>query len=387
MYILGAEERAAADRVLAQGNLFRYMPEAHESDRFEAELAGRLGTRYALATSSGTGALICGLAALGVGPGDEVLMPAFGYVADVLAILAVGAVPVVCEVDESLSLDPADLKARLTDRSRAVLPVHMFGLPSDMESISRIARDHDLRVLEDACQAMGGRYRGRHLGTLGDAGAFSFNQAKIITAGEGGALVTSDHELHERAFLMHDASSVYDGRSFDHPVFAGLAFRMNEVSAAILRVQLNRLDDIQAGLRRVRAQVAEALNGAGRLRPVPSHDPAGDSGTHLAVRAPCEASAAALQEAVGRIPGLWAHRAASLGHSFFEWDVLHERRGAHHRLHDPLAGDAPAQGPDQLPRSREILGRTVIVGYTLDAGEQAIERLGEHAREGAAAWA
>lgn len=382
MYEFGVEERAAADRVLSSGHLFRYMEEARESDLFETEFAKRLGARHALGTSSGTAALICGLAALDVGPGDEVIIPAYGYVADVLAVLAVGAVPIVCEIDESLSLDPADIEEKLTARTKAVMPVHMCGLPSDMDAIMAVARRRDLKVMEDACQSIGGEYKGRPLGTIGDAGAFSFNQAKILTAGEGGLLVTSDPGLHERAFIMHDASSLYDGRHFDQPVFAGLAFRMNEVSAAILRVQLTRLDAILSRLRVLRAKVQEVLGPVDGIRLVPSHDSAGACGTTTAVLLPDEESARRFRTVASEIPGFWAYQGIALGHSFFEWELLHERRGAHHPLRNPLTEDAAVQIAGALPRSRDLLSRVVFLGYPLDLTDGAVERLSRMAGQG-----
>jgi dTDP-4-amino-4,6-dideoxygalactose transaminase len=376
VYEFGNEERQAADRVLAGGNLFRYMPDAHEVDGFETEFAAKFGVSTALATSSGTGALICGLSALGIGTGDEVLIPAYGYIADVTAVLAVGAVPVVCEIDESLSLDPADIERKLTPATRAVMPVHMCGFASDMDPIVATARQHGLFVIEDACQAIGGSYRGARLGTIGDVGAFSFNQAKIVTAGEGGCLVTDDAELNERAFITHDASAVYDGRPFSRPAYAGLAFRMNEVSAAILRVQLTRLDHIIARLRMTRDRLAASFEPVAGLRPAPRRDAGGDCGTNLAYLLDDVESAQRFQDMVNRVGGgLWAFQGIALGHSFFEWDMLHERRGAHHPGRDPLAGAVTVQRADDLPRSHDILSRAVLVGYPMDVDDAVLRRI------------
>jgi dTDP-4-amino-4,6-dideoxygalactose transaminase len=376
MYEFGVEERAAAERVLASRNLFRYMDEAREADEFEIELAGKLGTTHALATSSGTGALICGLSALGVGPGDEVLIPAYAYVADVLAVLAVGAVPVVCEIDESLSLDAADITDKVTPRTRAVIPVHMCGFPSDMAGIVAAANEYGLVVLEDACQAIGGTYRGERLGTIGTAGAYSFNQAKIITAGEGGALVTSDAHLHDRAFMMHDASAVYDGRRFDSPVFAGLAFRMNEITAAVLRVQLTRLDGIITRLRAVRDRIESVLRPVAGLSLLRPSDPEGACGTNTAVVLPDADAARNFCKLVTEVPDVWAFQGMALGHSFFEWDLLHQRRGGHHPARNPLAGWEGVQGPDELPRSRDFLSRVVILGHPIDLAGSTVDKLG-----------
>jgi dTDP-4-amino-4,6-dideoxygalactose transaminase len=372
MFEFGDAEIEAATRVLTSRNLFRYMDEAREASSFEAEFATALGARHAVAVSSGTAALICGLAALGIGPGDEVVIPAYGYVADVIAVLAVGAVPVVCEVDESLTMDPMDAAARITPRTRVLMPVHMSGFASDMTRITELADAHGLAVLEDACQAIGGAFHGRRLGTLGNVGAFSFNQAKIITAGEGGMVVTGDRELYERAFISHDPSCVFDGRSFGRPTFGGHGgYRLSEVSAAILRAQLLRLEGILDQLRARRDRLGAALASLPGLVRVPEHDPAGSCGSHLGYLLEGAEEVAAFCAALAGTKA-YALPTNALGHSFFEWELLHERRGAWHRGPDPLAGQ-PAQGPESLPASFRILSRSVVVGYGLDLDEEAVE--------------
>jgi dTDP-4-amino-4,6-dideoxygalactose transaminase len=378
MYQMGIEEERAAARVIASQALFRYMPEATESDDFEKEFAAALGTPHAMLTSSGTAALICALAGMSIGPGDEVLMPAYAYVADVIAVLAVGAVPVICEIDESISLDPAEIGRRRTSRTRAVLPVHMAGIPSDMAPIMAAAREYGLVVIEDACQAIGGSYRGRRLGTIGDAGAFSFNQAKIITAGEGGAVVTGDDAVRERAFVMHDASSYYDGVAFQAPIFAGLQFRINEVSAAILRVQLTRLPQILDRLRDNRRRLLAALAPLTGVAEAPLSDEEGTCGSAVALLfddpAACVRARAALSDVDG---GAWAYQGIALGHSFFEWDLLHQRRGGHHPGRNPLLEADLVQQADSLGHSRALLERTLFIGYGLELADATIERIGQ----------
>ena len=381
MYQIGIEEEQAAARVIAGRALFRYMPEATESDSFEKEFAAALGTPHAMLTSSGTGALICGLAGLGIGPGDEVLMPAYAYVADVIAVLAVGAVPVICEIDESLSLDPAEIGRRRTPRTKAVMPVHMSGIPSDMDPILTAARQYGLAVIEDACQAIGGSYRGRRLGTLGDVGAFSFHQAKIITAGEGGALVTADDAVRERAFVMHDASSYYDGVSFQAPVFAGLQFRISEIAAAILRVQLTRLPEILDRLRDNRRRLLAALAPLTGVAEARLHDEEGTCGTTVALLfddpEACVRANTALAD-VGE--DAWSYRGIALGYSFFEWELLHQRRGGHHPGRNPLLEEHLVQQADSLGRSRELLERALFIGYGMDLTAATIERIAERVR-------
>lgn len=263
-------EIRAATRVLKTKQLYRYFQDRRgECDRFEAELCRKFGARHALTVSSGTGALICALYALGIRPGDEVIIPAYTYVATPAAVLAVGAVPVVANVDDSLTISVADARRRVTKRTRAIIPVHVDGLPADMNGVQKLAREHGLKIIEDAAQAFGGSYRGRRLGTIGDAGCYSFNQFKLISAGEGGALVTASRDAHDRAENHHKLASL----------------RVTEVTGAILRVQLSRLDGILRKLRQRKAAMLEVLSASKRVSLQPVHCEKGDLGVaiHLAL--------------------------------------------------------------------------------------------------------
>ena len=205
MYEIGQEEIDAVAKVIRSGQLFRFRGgEGGEADTFEARMRELLGSRHFLSVTSGTAALICGLAGLEIGPGDEVLVPAYTWLASPGAVLAAGAIPVLVDCDESLTMDPDDLERRIGPRTRAIMPVHMVGRPCNLDRILAIAKERGLKVIEDACQAVGGSYGGRRLTTLGDAGAFSFNQFKNIGCGEGGGLTTSDTAVYHRALVHHD---------------------------------------------------------------------------------------------------------------------------------------------------------------------------------------
>lgn len=375
MYQFGTEEQKAVAAVLERGCLFRYMDGACEVDNFEAELAARMRVPHAMMTTSGTAALACGLGAVGVGMGDEVLIPSYGFIADVIAVLAVGAIPVVCDIDESLSMDATDLERRHTDRTRAVMPVHMNGFVADMEPIMAFARKHDLPVVEDACQSIGATYRGQEVGTFGDAGAFSFNQAKIITAGEGGALLTHQSDTYERAFILHDPSCSFEGRVLSIPTFGGFAFRANEVSGAIMRAQLRRLDGILERLRANNARVRDALAAARPLRHIPVNDEKGACGNHVAYACGTREEADDLVRRMSMASGFYAFQGIANGHSFFEWDMLHERRGSHVERANPLAASTAVQGIDDCAQSRDILERTVIIGFGMEISDQELEEL------------
>ncbi|HEY3417439.1 MAG TPA: aminotransferase class I/II-fold pyridoxal phosphate-dependent enzyme, partial [Armatimonadota bacterium] len=228
MYIMGEEEVAAVRRVIESGQLFRYRGgEGGETDQFEKAWSEKIGVQHTVSLTSGTAALICAMVGLNIGPGDEVIVPGYTFMATAIGPLGVGAVPIIAEVDESLTIDPADVERKITPRTKAIIPVHMNGLPCNMDVIMAIARKHGIAVVEDACQADGGSYKGQRLGSIGDVGAFSFNHFKIIACGEGGALVTNDRVIFERALIHHDSGCVFRDHAdqLGIPFFAGWNFR------------------------------------------------------------------------------------------------------------------------------------------------------------------
>ena len=202
--VIGDEEIAAVSDVLRSQELFRYPKDKSEAARFEEEVAEYLGVEYALMVNSGTSALISALTGVGVGPGDEVIVPGYTYIATAAAVMATGAVPVIAEIDESLGLDPQDLERKITPHTRAVVPVHMRGVPARLDDILAVARKHGIKVVEDCCQCVGGAYMGRSVGTYGDVGAWSLNYYKTISSGEGGLVFTNDRDIYERACFAAD---------------------------------------------------------------------------------------------------------------------------------------------------------------------------------------
>lgn len=228
--------------------------------RFEREFAAAVGTRYTFAVSSGTAALHLALLALGIGPGDEVLLPSLSFVSTANAVRYVGAEPVFVDVDPaSWTIDPADLAAKLTPRARAIMPVHLYGQPADMDAIRAIARKHDLFIVEDAAQAFGARHKGAPAGGLGDIGCFSFYGNKIITSGEGGCVTTNDDALAEKIALYRGQGMDPERRYF-FPVI-GYNYRPTNLGCALLCAQLERADDILTERRRIFAAYRERLSG------------------------------------------------------------------------------------------------------------------------------
>ncbi len=265
-FLVGEEERRHVAEVMETGYLSRYGSE-HDA-RFKRKVvtlerlfAERCGIRHALAVNGGTGAIMASLVALGVGPGIEVLVPGYTFVASISAVLAVGGIPVLVEIDRSLNMDPADLEGKISDRTRVIMPVHMLGNPSAMEAINAVARRHKLSVLEDCCQALGATYRGKAIGTVGDIGAFSLNINKTITSGDGGIVITDDTGLYERAFAFHDQGHkpLRMGLEIGKRSILGINLRMNELTGAFALGQLEKLDRILSMLKDRKTRFKNAL--------------------------------------------------------------------------------------------------------------------------------
>ncbi len=265
--VLGEEEKRAVMEVLESRSLFRYYGPnlLYRVAQFETAFARYLDVPYVAACSSGTAALRLGLGAVGVGAGDEVIVPATTFIASVGAVVAQHALPIFAEVDEHLALDPAAIEPLITERTRAIMPVHLYGMAADMDGIMAVARRHGIAVVEDTAQACGSFYKGRRLGTIGDAGAFSFQLEKNITSGEGGALATADEEIYKRAVKYSDQGGQFPIQSGGirdlvggEPIL-GENLRMTEIAGAILGCQLQRLDDILAGIEHARAFVLEGI--------------------------------------------------------------------------------------------------------------------------------
>ena len=323
--------------------------------------------------NGGTTALIAGLAAMGIGPGNEVIIPSYTFMATAIAVLAVGAIPVLAEIDETMTIDPEDVERKLTPETKAVIPVHMCGFPSNMEAIMELSKKHGFKVLEDACQADGGSFRGKHLGTWGHAGAFSFNDFKIITAGEGGALVTNDYNLYERALIYHDGGAAFRpfAGELKTPVFTGSQFRANEIMGAILRVQLRRLPGILEDLRAVKREFVAHF----RERMIPSNDLEGDCGTTVGFSFATEEEARSFATSPG-VEG-WLP-IDSDKHVFINWDPILQKRGAHHEALNPYRfpenqGLRMDYSKDMCPRTLEILRRTVYINLNPDWTEEELK--------------
>jgi 8-amino-3,8-dideoxy-alpha-D-manno-octulosonate transaminase len=278
------EKEALAD-VVEKGSPFRFWgPHRPKwAGKFEEDYATYLGAKYALAVTSGTAALDCAMAATEIGPGDEVIVPAYTWWSDYTCVVHAGALPVFADIDRSICLDPEDFARRITPRTKAVIAVHLLGGPCDMDPIMETARKHGIAVVEDAAQCVGGAYRGRKLGTIGDVGIYSFQLNKMISSGEGGAVVTGDPLRYERAARFHDMG-IFRGTFRERTgesrvaIYPGENFRMNEFTGAVLSAQLPKLDTMIAGLRRAAEAVRDGIKDLPGMKSRKRPDPAGDQG-------------------------------------------------------------------------------------------------------------
>jgi dTDP-4-amino-4,6-dideoxygalactose transaminase len=303
---LGEEEKKQVLDVLASGHVSRYGDLADPNFTrkvftLEEEFARYTGVPHALATSSGTSALMCCLLALGLNPGDEVIVPAYTFVATYSAAIFLGLTPVLCEIDESLTMDPADLERRITPKTRAIMPVHMLGNPCDMDAIMAIAARRGLFVIEDACQAAGASYRGRKVGGIGDMAGFSLNVFKTITAGDGGLLTARREDHYRLAFGVHDQghSPRRAGLEVGSRSILGLNFRMNEITGALALAQLRKIDLILATLRQKKSRLKERIAGVSGAQFRKLNDPEGECATLLTVLFDDPARAASVARALG----------------------------------------------------------------------------------------
>jgi dTDP-4-amino-4,6-dideoxygalactose transaminase len=282
------EETEAALRVLKSRSPFRYygIDLQGEAEAFESEFASFLGVAHAIAVNSGTAALHVALAALGVGPGQEVIVPAYMWVSVVAAVVNLGAIPVLADIDATFSLDAAAVARSITPRTTGIIVVHMSGAPANITELLKLARERGLFLLEDCAQCAGGSVGGKKVGTFGDIGIFSFQMNKNMTSGEGGAIVTNDATLYKRAFACHDTGYARDddGRAiFDNLDLClwGRGYRIDELRASILRVQLKKLPRIIAAMHGSKYRIRNALERIPQLQLRKIVDPQGDTGCFL----------------------------------------------------------------------------------------------------------
>jgi len=294
-YLIGEEEKRALIEVIESGYLYRY---GDKSDpkflakvwHLEQEVAKYLGIKYTVAVNSGTSALWVALSALGIGSGNEVVVPGYTFIASITSIIYARAIPILAEVDESLTLDPEDVKKKITPRTKAIMLVHMLGNPGYIDEIKKIASEHNLFLIEDCAQAFGASYKGKYVGCYGEFGIYSFNVYKTITAGDGGMVATNDKKLYERAFAIHDQGHLplRQGVEQGRRTVIGLDFRMTELVAAVLLVQLKKIEFIKEKLKEKKKRFKDGIKDIKGISFRKLPDPHGEICTLLTVLFPNE---------------------------------------------------------------------------------------------------
>ena len=370
-----AEIRAILDRqepAPNAGNFFRYYNPRSKSQLFEQQVAAKVGSPHVLAVNSGTSALIAALVGAGIGPGDEVIVPAYTFFASASAIVVAKAIPVIVEIDETLTLDPAAVEKAITPRTRAIMPVHMLGLPSKMDELLAIARRHKLRVIEDTAQAFGGKYRGRYLGTLGDAGCVSLDAYKVIGTGEGGLILTGDVWLYTRAQSYHDTAACWRPDRFARErkpgeLFCGENYRMPELCAAVGIAQLRKLDWVNERTRAAWRTIRNETRLPSCARWVEANDADGVCGYSVGMLFETSAQAhKAISAGIG-LGGLAAKDTQGVRdwHVYWNWEHILEQKTATAEgcpFRCPHAGPLPAYAADMCPRTRDIMLRLATMG-------------------------
>ena len=377
-------ERKEVNDVLETGILMRYGFDGPrkgiwKSKELEAAICSTFGCDYAQLCSSGTAALTTAMSALGIGYGDEIITPSFTFVASFEAILSVGAVPVLVDVDDTLTLDPAAVRKAITSKTKAVMPVHMCGSMADLDALQQICKEHNLILLEDACQSIGGSYKGRSLGTIGDAGTFSFDFVKTMTCAEGGVVMTNNKDIFIKSdgYTDHGHDHLGADRGADLHPFIGYNFRISELHSAVGLAQIRRLPEFLETQKKNHAQLKSILSAIPGItfRRIP--DPAGDSCSFLSWFLPTEAATraavAALKEK-GILAGnfYWFD---NNWHYIRKWDHLKKGTTLNH-LHPELKAAVMHHANKDFSASDAVMSRCISTAISLTWTEEQIVEKG-----------
>ena len=363
MYEIGNEEVLAIQRIISQRKLFRYFKNS-ECSIFEKNYSKYLSIKHTALASSGTAALTAALVGLKIGPGDEVIVPAHTYMATAMSVLSVGAIPVIVDIDESLTINPKALDNACGPRTRAAIVVHMWGTTCNMNEIMRIAKKKNLFIIEDACQAVGGGYNKKMLATIGHVGAFSFNYYKNMTSGEGGAVVSNNEEIIERAKCAIDPCHFYwQGRKNSLKPFAANGSRASEFMGALLNVQLKRLPKMIKKMRAERDRIlgsTQYLSNMG-INPSPLNSKKYDCGNYVFFKFNDKLDA---EKFTSIFPAAIAGKTGR--HNYTEWDQILLKEGSFHQSMNPfkLSQNKKCRmkyNKDMCKSSLEILNRTIMI--------------------------
>ncbi|CAN5456816.1 DegT/DnrJ/EryC1/StrS family aminotransferase [soil metagenome] len=369
MEFFGAAERKEINDVLETGILFRYNHEAQRNDiykarEFEAEVAKLVGANYAHAVSSGSTAVLCALAAAGIGAGDEVIVPPFTYIATVESVLMIGALPVFADIDETLCLSADGIRKAITPKTKAICLVHMCGQMADMDAIMDVVNEHNLVLVEDAGQAMGASYKGTSTGLWGKTGAYSFDFFKIATAGEGGVMVTNDEVAYKHAdsYSDHGHDHIGSNRGMEQHPILGFNYRISELHAAVGLVQTRRVPEIIRSNNAHKTQLMSALGQVPGVSFARIPDANGDSATFLNILMPdTETAQRTVAELNAAGVGGFNYWFTNMYHFINQWDHIKEMRTASALAIEKFGAPQDYKNLD-IPNAQATIGRLISFG-------------------------
>ncbi|HNY49132.1 MAG TPA: DegT/DnrJ/EryC1/StrS family aminotransferase [Smithella sp.] len=382
--LIGKEEIKEVMDVLETGILMRYgfdkeRKGIYKVREFEQEFAKYCGTEYALGVTSGSTALQIALTAMDVGPGDDVLVPAFTFLATYEAVMEVGAIPIMVDIDDTLNLDPNEIEKKKTPYTKAVIPVHMCGSAANIDKIVDVARKNKLLVLEDNAQGCGAGFNGKKLGSFGDMGTFSFDYVKTVTTGEGGMVITNNKEFYLRSEWYHDHGHDHNpkvSRALEGRTILGFNFRMNELQGALGLAQLRKLDYLIGEQKKNKKFIMDVLANVPGVNFRVKPDPEGDSATFLAFNMPSEDQAQKFQNLLSAEGVDTVCYKRNLWHYVPNWEHFLAKSTANSKKYpftNPAYKGKVDYRKENIPHAEDILGRTLVMGISVKMSQEKLD--------------
>lgn len=385
--IFGKEEIMAINDVIERKMIHRYG--SHDTrkghyrvDEFEDKAKALSGSKHALGVTNGTAALILALKGIGIEPGDEIITTPFTFIATMEAIVACDAVPVLADIDETLSLDPASVEKLITKKTKAVIPVHMFGVAADMDRFMELGKKYNIPIIEDACEVVGGTYKGRWLGSIGICGTWSFDPNKTLTVGEGGMVLTDSEEIYHKMDCYHDHGHIHSkehDRGAEGKCGFGVNYRLSEIQGALGIVALDKMGLALGKLRATKKRILEAAAETGII-PRPMNDPEGDTATHVIFMLPTAEGAKKFQAAAVKAGCGCGIIADNTWHYAKHWKALEEMGEK-----DFFGTQTPSYAPATMAKCDAILGRAVMFGLNIVMDDESVEKIINAVKAGAKA--
>ncbi len=385
--IFGMEEIQALEDVIQRKMIHRYGSHAvrngiYRVEEFEEKAKKITGSKHALALTNGTAALIVALKGIGINPGDEIITSPFTFIATVEAIVACGAVPVLGDIDDTLGLDPLSAEKLITEKTKALMPVHMFGGAADLDPFIEIGKRHSIPVVEDACEVVGGTYKGRYLGSIGKCGTWSFDPNKTLTVGEGGMVLTDDDDLYFKMDCYHDHGHIHSkehDRGEEGKFGLGVNYRLNELQGALGVVALNKMPETLEKLRKTKKWIIDSVAVTG-IKSRPMHNAEGDTASHLIFILPSPEAALNFRRAAAEAGTSFGLISENTWHYAKHWKALEEMGEK-----DIFGTKAPSYAADTMASTEAILSRAVMTGLNINMRDDEIERIISSVKKGAQA--